>query len=102
MVTEKSAKSFKVGSVYLELHHVLKHQKTWIIINYNQKNGFSQLRRDFILRLKPVNKKTAPNVKAFSRVVNKFMKKPSKHFVTFCHLFVNQNVTKRVSGLPKK
>ena len=27
---------------------------------------------------------------------------PSKHFVTFCHLFVNQNVTKRVSGLPKK
>ena len=54
-----------------------KDQKTWIIINYNQENGFSYRRRDFILRFKPVNKKTVPNVKAISRVVNKFMKKGS-------------------------
>ena len=52
-----------------------KDQKTWIINNHKQESAFSQLRRNFILRIKPVNKKSVPNVKAFSRVVNKFMKK---------------------------
>ena len=55
----------------------LKDQKTWISINYKRESGFSQLPRDFILRFNPVNPKTVPNVKAFSRVVNKFVKKGS-------------------------
>ena len=52
-----------------------KDEKIWIITNFKKESGFSQLRRDFILRFKPVNKKMVPHVKAFFRIVNKFIKK---------------------------
>ena len=75
MLTQKSAKSFKVGPLFCDFIMFSKDEKIWIITNYKKENGFSQLRRDFILRFKPVNKKMVPHVMAFSRIVNKFMKK---------------------------
>ena len=52
-----------------------KEEKIWIITNYQKEKGFQQLRRDFIQRYRPANKKTVPQSTAFYRVVDKFSKK---------------------------
>ena len=56
-----------------------KAEKIWIIQNFKEERGYTQLRRDFIHHYKIINKRTVPLVQNFLKVVKKFSSTGATH-----------------------